>query len=91
MGRPGTVMQGYLSDKERFADLFNGIFFQGVQFIQSCDLQDSSERYSETAGQGTRRFRDIKQNNPRLHPVPLPWGSAMGRPPLPAGHDGLRR
>lgn len=32
MGRPDTVMQGYLSDKERFADWFNGIFFQGEQF-----------------------------------------------------------
>lgn len=60
MGRPDSVMQYYLSDKGRFADLFNGIFFQGEQFIQSCDLQDSSERYSEKAGQGTSRFRDIK-------------------------------
>lgn len=27
MGRPDSVMQCYLSDKGRFADLFNGIFF----------------------------------------------------------------
>lgn len=60
MGRPDTVMQGYLSDKERFADLFNGIFFQGEQFIRSCDLQDSSERYSGTGEPSASRFRDIK-------------------------------
>lgn len=60
MGRPDSVMQCYLSDKGRFADLFNGVFFRGEQFIRSCDLQDSSKRYSETAGRGTSRFRDIK-------------------------------
>lgn len=60
MGRPDAVMQSYLSDKGRFADLFNGIFFQGEQRIRSCDLQDSSERYSETTGHGTSRLRDIK-------------------------------
>ncbi len=60
MGRPDTVMQSYLSDKEHFADLFNGIFFQGKTLIQSCDLRDSSERYSDIAGLGTNRLRDIK-------------------------------
>lgn len=60
MGKPDTAMQSYLSDKERFANLFNRIFFQGRAVIHSRDLQDSSERYSDTKGQGTNRFRDIK-------------------------------
>lgn len=62
MGKPDTVMQSYLSDRERFADLFNGVFFQGEQVIRSCDLQEASERYSETEGQGANRFRDVKMS-----------------------------
>lgn len=27
MGKPDVMMQSYLCDKERFADLFNGVFF----------------------------------------------------------------
>lgn len=62
MGKPDMVMQSYLSDRERFADLYNGVFFQGEQVIRSCDLQEASERYSETEGRGTSRFRDIKMS-----------------------------
>lgn len=62
MGKPDTVMQSYLSDRERFADLFNGVFFQGEQVIRACDLQNSSERYSEPQGHGANRYRDIKMS-----------------------------
>ena len=62
MGKPDTVMQSYLSDRERFADLFNGVFFQGEQVIRACDLQEASERYGDTAKHGTNRLRDIKMN-----------------------------
>lgn len=60
MGKPDTVMQSYLSDKSRFADLFNGIFFQGQQVICFRDLQEASERYSNPKGQVTSHFRDMK-------------------------------
>lgn len=60
MGKPDTVMQSYLSDKCRFADLFNGILFQGRQVIRFQDLQEASERYSDPQGQPLNQFRDVK-------------------------------
>lgn len=60
MGKQDAAMQSYLSDKRRFADLFNGVFFQGKQLINYCELQESSERYSDMEDQGRTRFRDIK-------------------------------
>lgn len=60
MGKTDTAMQSYLGDKRRFADLFNGVFFQGKTVINACDLQEASERYADAEGQGASRFRDIK-------------------------------
>lgn len=60
MGKPDTVMRNYLTDKRRFADLFNGVFFQGKQVIHSEDLQEASERYSDPKGTASNRYRDVK-------------------------------
>lgn len=40
MGKPDIIMQSYLCDKERFADLFNGVFFQGKQIVNACCLRE---------------------------------------------------
>ena len=45
MGKLNNVMNRYLSDERHFADLFNGILFQGEGIISPENLQDCSERY----------------------------------------------
>ena len=70
MGKLNNVMNRYLSDERHFADLFNGIWFQGEGIISPENLQDCSERYiteaEEHDADGGRkksleRFRDIKK------------------------------
>lgn len=46
MGEAAVVMQEYLGDAYRFADLFNVVFFQGEQVIEPQMLSEQSERYA---------------------------------------------
>ena len=46
MGKLNTAMRAFLCDRERFADLFNGVFFQGKPVIRAERLQEASETYS---------------------------------------------
>lgn len=63
MGEIAIAMQEYLGDNERFADLFNGIFFRGKQVFLLQQLSDSSEKYTvRRKGQKlTEECRDIKK------------------------------
>lgn len=70
MGKMNHVINRYLDDERRFADLFNGIWFRGEGIISPENLQDCSERYiAEAKGhdangrraKGLERFRDIKK------------------------------
>ena len=45
MGKYDTCMQEYLQNKEYFADLFNGCFFQGRPVICANELTEASEGY----------------------------------------------
>lgn len=38
MGKTDVIMRDYLSDRTRFADFFNGVFFQGTPVIKAADL-----------------------------------------------------
>lgn len=69
MGKSNNVLKRYFSDKKRFADLFNGVYFQGECVIKPEALEDASEVYTElvAAKPGTNkrlesmeRIRDIK-------------------------------
>lgn len=69
MGKVNDVMRHFLSDNERFADLFNGIFFHGQQVILAGDLSEASEQYTEhemssqlDVGRRSMRIRDIKKH-----------------------------
>lgn len=44
MGKQDMIMKSYLTDKERFADLFNGIFFEGKQIVLASELQERSSQ-----------------------------------------------
>lgn len=69
MGKINNVMHHYMSDKRRFADLFNGVFFCGEAIIRPEDLTEISGHYAETEAEsgnaqniGGRfeRIRDIE-------------------------------
>ena len=64
MGEKNIAINGFLSDKARFADLFNAFYFEGEQCIASEDLMESSEQYREVKRgrkrKGMERVRDVK-------------------------------
>ncbi len=78
MGKIDVVVNRYCSDAERFADLFNGVFFEGRQVVKPEELTLSSQVYRQTpatSGQESEeerlpkkdmfleRTRDIKMTN----------------------------
>lgn len=69
MGKINNVMRHYVSNKRRFADLFNGVFFHGKNVIRAEELTEASEQYTEleaedktemVTGERLERIRDIK-------------------------------
>jgi len=61
MGKTDVVMRDYLSDRTRFADFFNGVFFHGTPVIKATDLLEASEQYASDKGKHiSPRFRDLK-------------------------------
>lgn len=65
MGKGNTAMRQWLSDKDRFADLFNATIFEGSNVVQAKDLEvldsetdllltDKLEKTKEV-----NRYRDI--------------------------------
>lgn len=71
MGQKNAVTKRFCSDKIRFADLVNGVYFQGREIIHPKDLTESSEVYAEPrAGDSPgknrgylERTRDIKMRH----------------------------
>jgi len=70
MGKENNVLNSYLSEPSRFADLFNCVCFKGAEVINEKDLSDASEKYSvhlvEKSSDGERTekkecIRDIKK------------------------------
>lgn len=60
MGKLNTAMRIFLGDRERFADLFNGVFFQGKPVIRADRLLEASENYSDITENPLDRTRDLK-------------------------------
>jgi len=68
MGQKNAVTKRYYSDKTRFADLINGVYFQGQEVIHPNELTESSEIYAtplesnpnEQNRHYAERYRDIK-------------------------------
>ena len=65
MGKSDTSLAIWLSDKERFADLYNGSIFQGKQIVEAKKLElekkDAKELIKDKNGiwQNIERNRDI--------------------------------
>ncbi len=60
MGKLNTAMRSFLCDRERFADLFNGVFFQGKTVIRADRLLEASGVYSDMAESPLDRTRDLE-------------------------------
>ena len=69
MGKFNNAMRHYLSDRRHFADLFNGVCFQGKQKIKAEELSEASEQYAELESRRNNtkprkrieRTRDLKK------------------------------
>ncbi|MDE6015275.1 MAG: hypothetical protein K2H41_06255 [Acetatifactor sp.] len=55
MGKYDDAMYRYLSDNDRFADLFNAVLFDGKVVVQGKLLEDASERYVEVVSDAVSR------------------------------------
>ena len=71
MGRKDAVTKRFCSDRVRFADLVNGVYFNGRNVIHSEDLTEGSESYiqsEELLGQEEKRqFRERVRDIKMLH------------------------
>lgn len=47
MGKNSNMMNYYFSDEKRFADLLNGVFFQGEPVVEAKELFEASEVYHQ--------------------------------------------
>lgn len=67
MGKINDVLQRYLSDRERFADLFNAAYFHGNQVVRYTDLKEENALYK--AGQQQRDIKMCMQTGccPSIH------------------------
>ncbi len=73
MGQVNAKWKHYCENKKRFADLFNGTYFQGKEIIYPEDLMEGSEVYCELESYGSmseeektkylERIRDVKMLN----------------------------
>ncbi|MCM1062875.1 MAG: Rpn family recombination-promoting nuclease/putative transposase [Eubacterium sp.] len=57
MGKTDNIMYRYMSNKERFADLFNGILFQGRNIILPDQLSEASGKYTAISQELIKRSR----------------------------------
>ena len=62
MGLQNETMLSYLDDNQRFADLFNQLYFKGKQIVDADGLEEASETYRGKPGEkDSGRIRDIKK------------------------------
>ncbi len=58
MGKKNVVVNNYLADKERFADLFNVVIFEGKQVVCADDLTDMDTKVWRVSQSGHDRVYD---------------------------------
>lgn len=68
MGKSDIAVKQWLGKKERFADLFNGVVFQGKKVVCADELEETAGesavliRDKEGKEKGIQRYRDIVMN-----------------------------
>ena len=80
MGKYDDAIYDYFADNERFADLFNAVFFSGKPVLKGGQLEPRPER--DVAFDSQRDAPILSQRN-----VPAP---DMESDPLPSGQPGLK-
>lgn len=65
MGKTSVVVNDFVRNKRRFADVFNGFCFDGENVIRPEDLEEGSEQYmleqgSDESPDEAERIRDVK-------------------------------
>ncbi|MBR1470928.1 MAG: hypothetical protein IJ600_04715 [Lachnospiraceae bacterium] len=64
MGKENNVLNDYLADRTRFADLVNGVLYQGRQVLQpECLTEISGVTYEALGKQGTKLPRRAERRN----------------------------
>ncbi|MCM1536536.1 MAG: hypothetical protein NC126_11510, partial [Clostridium sp.] len=66
MGKNDDAMYRYLSDNDRFADLFNAVFFDGRQIE---GLRKGKRKKRQEAGLPKSGWAERMAKEDRLHPV----------------------
>ena len=69
MGKADISVNNWLEEKERFADLFNGVIFEGKQVIQPNEL----EKISPVASVSTKNRRGKRRNVKKYRDVIMKW------------------
>lgn len=65
MGKSNIIMKQFLRNRKRFADLFNGVLFEGMQIVNSEELQEIDSESSmitvdkHGVKRGLQKYRDI--------------------------------
>ena len=65
MGEVSAIVNDYVRNKRRFADVFNAFCFGGEPVIQPEDLEEASEQYllqtdKDNQAEVAERIRDVK-------------------------------
>lgn len=68
MGKISNSVNRYLSDNRRFADLFNGVYFNGHPVIRAEDLSETSEVYYGITRATAQTGRTGRQEKGKRHP-----------------------
>lgn len=69
MGKADISVNNWLEEKERFADLFNGVIFEGKQVIQPNEL----EKISPVTSVSTKNRRGKRRNVKKYRDVIMKW------------------
>lgn len=76
MGKINNAFTHYFRNPRRFADLYNGIFFQGDAVIAPQQLKDASEVYHEAEAEKVQCAEDDGKITMTSHIniwTPIPW------------------
>ncbi len=58
MGKPDIYQSGYFEDRRRFADLVNGVLYEGRQLVKPEELQELDTELVSIRGNGKKTVRD---------------------------------
>ena len=73
MGKADVSLKGYLSDKERFADLFNGFLFEGNEIIKTDELLEINNESNVILPNSKGKTREVT----RFGDIRMKWRNSV--------------